>query len=288
MHRDVGDEHFVLVDPFTLDAVIDHHVAEGAGGRDARGTGLEQLLGALDVDLLADVLLHPHAGTTGPTAHALGAVAAGLDDLDTADRTDHVAGRQVHVVVATEVARVVVHEAVLERSIADVEASVVDQDLEQLAVVDDLVVPTELRILVGQRVEAVGALGDDLLDAHRVERLDVLHRQHLEDVLVARTSGRVAGAHLARAENGERDAGPVHQLREGLADLLVLVVERSGAADPVQVLGGQRVAAVEHLEALEVVGPVGTFALTHAPRVALVLHRPVGVAELGGEVTLHQ
>ena len=69
--------------------------------------------------------------------------------------------------------------------------------LEQLAVVYDLVVTAELGVLVGECVEAVWALGDDLLDAHRVERLDVLHGQHLEDVLVAAAASRVAGAHLA-------------------------------------------------------------------------------------------
>ena len=45
--------------------------------------------------------------------------------------------------------------------------------------------PTELWILVGERVEAVRTLRDDLLDAHATEGLDVLHGEHLEDVLVA-------------------------------------------------------------------------------------------------------
>jgi len=52
-----------------------------------------------------------------------------------------------------------------------------DQLLEQLAVVDDLEVATELWVLVQQRVEAVRALRDDLLHAHPVERLDVRHRE---------------------------------------------------------------------------------------------------------------
>ena len=63
----------------------------------------------------------------------------------------------------------------------------------------DLVVAAELRVLVLQRVEAVRALGDDLAHAHAVEHLDVGHRQHLEQVLVAAAPSRVAGAHLAGA-----------------------------------------------------------------------------------------
>jgi hypothetical protein len=77
-----ADLHLVVLDTLGLHAVVDHDVAERAGGGDAAGAGGEQLLGALDVDLLADVLLHPHAGAAGAAAHALGAVAAGLDDLD--------------------------------------------------------------------------------------------------------------------------------------------------------------------------------------------------------------
>ena len=67
-----------------------------------------------------------------------------------------------------------------------------------------LVVAAQLRVLVEQRVEAVRALRDDLLHAHAVERLDVLRRQHLEDVLVALSGGRTpvrisAGPRMAKS-----------------------------------------------------------------------------------------
>ena len=181
-----------------------------------------------------------------------------------------------------------VDDPVLEPGAGHVEAAVGDQLVEELAVVHHLVVAAELRVLVEQRVEAVRALRDDLLDAHAVERLDVLHRQHLEDVLVAGAAGAVAGAHLGRAEDGEVDAGPLHELGHRLGDLLVLVVEAAGAADPVEVLVVERRGAVDDLDALELGGPVRPLALAHAPRVARVLHAPVGGAELGREVRLHE
>ena len=79
----------------------------------------------------------------------------------------------------------------------------------------------------------------------------------------------------------------LQQLGHRLRDLLVLVVEAAGAADPVEVLGCQRLAGIDDRD-VEALGPVAALALVHAPRVALVLHRAVGVAELGGEVALHQ
>ena len=154
---------------------------------------------------------------------------------------------------------------------------------------DHLVVPAELRVLVQQRVEAVGALRDDLLHAHAVERLDVLHRQHLEDVLVARAAGRVAGAVLGRAEDGEVDVGPLQQLGHRLGDLLVLVVEATRRSRPSRGTRGRTGSPPSTISMpSSFVRPVGPVALAHAPRVAGVLHAAVGGAELGREVRLHQ
>src|SRR3546814_6804720 len=85
-----------------LHAVVEHDVAERAGGGDAAGAGGDELLGPLVVDLLAEVFLHPHAGATGAAAHVLGAVALGLDQLDALQAADHVPGRHVDVVRSEE------------------------------------------------------------------------------------------------------------------------------------------------------------------------------------------
>src|SRR4029079_11110561 len=50
--------------------VAQHRDAERARGGDDIGIEFERLLGALDVDPLADLLLHPHAGTAGAAAEA--------------------------------------------------------------------------------------------------------------------------------------------------------------------------------------------------------------------------
>src|ERR671910_1268228 len=288
VHGDVADADLVVFLARGLGAVVDHDVAERARSRDAARPGGDELLAALVVDLLAGGLLHPHASAAGAAAHALGAVAAGLDDLDAAEAADHLAGRQVHVVVAAEVAGVVVDDPLVEPGVAHVEPALGNEPLEQLAVVDDLVVAAELRVLVAERVEAVGALGDDLAHAHAVERLDVLHGEHLEDVLVARAPCGVAGAVLGRAEDGEVEPGPLHQLGHGDRDLLVLVVEAAGAAHPVEVLVVERAAGLHDRHAVELGGPGAPVALRHAPGVARVLHRPVRRAQLGGEVGLHE
>ena len=155
--------------------------------------------------------------------------------------------------------------------------------------VHDLVVTADLRVLVAQRVEAVRAGDDDLLGADLVERLDVLLREHLEQELVARTARGVTGAGLTLAEHGERDAGHVQQLGDRLRRLLRAVLERTGAADPEQVLGVVVERALDdlHLER-QVGGPVEPRRRVHAPRVALGLEVLEQTTELGGELRLDQ
>src|SRR4051794_34708907 len=114
MHRDVAHLHLVLVLAGALHAVVNHDVTEGAGGGYPGRTGGDELTGARIVDLGPDRLFHPHAGAAGATAHPLRAVPLGFHDLDAPERADHLARGQVHVVVATEVARVVVHDTLLE------------------------------------------------------------------------------------------------------------------------------------------------------------------------------
>ena len=50
----------------------------------------------------------------------------------------------------------------------------------------------------------------------------------------------------------------------------------------------ERAAGLDDVDALERARPVAAVALVHAVRVGRVLHRPERVAELGGEVALHQ
>ena len=147
-----------------------------------------------------------------------------------------------------------------------------------------LVAPAEVRVLVGERVEAVRAAGDDPADAGLVERRDVLLRGGLEDVLVAHPPRRIAGAALARPEDREVDAGGRQQPRRRCRCAPGALVERRRAADPVEHLG-RRLARREDRHA-ELAGPVGPLRLRAPPRV----RRPFDVAQhrlrLGGEARL--
>ena len=180
------------------------------------------------------------------------------------------------------------------------QAVVADQLVEQLGVVDHGVTATELRVLVLEGVEAVGAGHDDLalLRRHALEHLaqllDVLLGEHLEQELVARAAGGVAGAALGLRQHGVLHAGGVQHLGDGLGGLLGVVVVRAGAADPEEVLGVVEVVDVlaphGHDDAVlaDLVDPVGAGGGVLAPRVALGLEVLEQAGQLGREVRLDE
>jgi hypothetical protein len=93
------------------------------------------------------------------------------------------------------------------------EPALAHESRQQLGVVDDLAAAAEVRVLVGERVEAVGAVGDDLRRARLIERLHVVLGERLEHVLVADPAGRVAGAAPARPEDRELQPRRPQKLR---------------------------------------------------------------------------
>ena len=181
-----------------------------------------------------------------------------------------------------------VRDALFQRGLADVELAAGDEVLEQLRVVDDLVVAAQLRVLVLQRVEAVRALGDDLLHAHAVEHLDVRHGEHLEQVLVAAAAGASRPC-TSRWGRGWPPSMPARFSSLAMAWVTFLFLSSNEPAQPTQ----YRYSALNGSPGSTIctsrpVRPVAALALVHAPRVALVLHGAVGVAQLAGEVALHQ
>ena len=83
-----------------------------------------------------------------------------LDRLS--DRGDQLARGREHVVVARQVAGVVVGDREARCRAAGCRRPSRTSSREQLGVVDHLVAAAEVRVLVGERVEAVRAVGDDL------------------------------------------------------------------------------------------------------------------------------
>ena len=107
--------HLVVGVPFG-DAVGQHDVAEGTADRERVGSRRESLVGALDVDLLAHALFHPHPAPAGAATERGVPVAVQLVVLGAGDRLDHLARALPHVVVTRVVAGVVVRDLLVHRS----------------------------------------------------------------------------------------------------------------------------------------------------------------------------
>ena len=147
------------------------------------------------------------------------------------------------------------------------------QVVDQHRMVDDLVVASELPVLVLQRVEAVGTGRDDLLHAVSVERLDVGLRLHLEQELVADAPRGIPRAPLLFPQDGKIHPAGLQHLREGPGDLLGALVKGRGAAHPVQVL---RRPLLGHQGDIQVPGPLRPRRDGALVGVAAALHPPHG------------
>src|SRR5712691_1983283 len=217
-------------------------------------------------------------------AEALAPMQVHLHQLAPADGAEHPPRRIVHVVVAAEVARVVVRDPFLPLA-ADSEPPRTDQLVQQLGVVDDAEVAVEVRVLVADRVEAVGACRDDLLEAVALQGLDVPLGEGLEEVLVADAAGRLARALLLGAQDGEVHASCLEEPHDRAGDFPVPLVEGAVAPHPVEVLG---LAHVGHQPDAQVPGPVSPGLPGELPGVAVIFEVLERRLQLLGEARLVQ
>ena len=95
----------------TLDAILEHGDAEGTGGSNHFGLRVECLVYARLIDALARLLFHPGATTAAATAEASVAVTPHLGDAIAIDDVQDATWLIIHIVVASDVARVVIGHA---------------------------------------------------------------------------------------------------------------------------------------------------------------------------------
>src|SRR6266851_2118197 len=123
--------------------VVEHHGAERAGDRQGLGAGARRLAHALLVDGPASPLLHPHTRAAGAAAKRALAVPRHLHRV--ACRRYELARRLADVVVAREIARVVICE--LSLSGQRFQSALAHEPGQELGVMNDLVPPPEVRVL---------------------------------------------------------------------------------------------------------------------------------------------
>src|SRR2546425_8271439 len=130
---------------------------------------------------------------------------------------------------------------------------------------EDLIAAAELRVFVGDGVEAVRTARDHLLHAVLRERRDVLLRLQLPEVFVTDPACRIAVAGLFRAKDGELDVRGPEDRDESPRHALVAAVDRGGAADEVEVFG---VGVLRERRHAELLGPVAPGVTRLAPGIS--------------------
>src|SRR5436309_1456925 len=98
---------------------------------------------------------------------------------------------------------------------------------------------------------------DDLLNAVALECLNILLGQHLKEILVPQTPGRITGTGLLVPQNGKTHPGGLQDFHEGFGDLDVAVYQGARAPDPEEILSIRVISQQWHLQTLSPSRPCG-------------------------------
>src|SRR6266550_3529766 len=199
------DRAHLLLHALCPDAYLQHDQAERAPAGDLRGPGFgrQELVDPAVIDALTDLLLHPPAATARAAAEpAFAVVRRDLRALYAGKRGEDRPGLVVDAVVTAEVARVVVGDDLLAVA-GNREPPLGQEPVDELQRMENFIGAAQLRIFVGDGVEAMRTARDHLLHAVLREGLDVLLRLQLPEVLVADPARGIAVAGLLGTEDGE-------------------------------------------------------------------------------------
>src|SRR5215203_4637362 len=171
---------FLLVSASLSIVMQNGQAVEMTSGSSSRASSVRSML--MRLPIFSSI----HMRAPGAAAEAAVLAAVHLLGGEALDGLEDLARGRVDLVVPAEEARVVVGDLAVDRRDRG-QPALLHQLAEQLRVVDDLVLPADLRVLPAEGVEAVRAGRDDLAHPRHaaleggVERLDVLHGQLLED-----------------------------------------------------------------------------------------------------------
>src|SRR5256884_5203557 len=154
--RDIFDLH-LLFGLYAFNAVIKHGNAERTGSSEDFSPRIQCLIYTRLIDAFADRFFHPCATTTASAAEALVAIAFHLSNAITIEDFEHLAGLIKYIIIAPDVAWVVIGQLTLVKTLGKRNGLIGQQAIDVRGMMDHLIVATKLWILVLDSIEAVWA-----------------------------------------------------------------------------------------------------------------------------------
>src|SRR5205814_8558098 len=196
-------EHLYIFTPLRARHAVAHHVqTKGAGRGHGARAGRKRFLRTQMGDALRRCLLKPHSTSARTAAESLFPTARHCAILRVVSSADDCSCRIHFPVDARQVTRVVQSDRLAVTAVV-AQPSRPDQFCEQRRVMLHLVLPTELRVFILERVVTMWARRHDLLYLATAKGLDIDLRALLEEKFVADAARGIARATLLFAEHRE-------------------------------------------------------------------------------------
>src|SRR3989339_391112 len=256
-------------------SVFEHLKTKGAGDPDHLGIGKGRLFQAHLVDPRACVLLHPGMSPAPSAAEASFPGRAHLRGLETGYFFEYFSRRVIDRVVTSKVAGIVIRYRSIDR-FGGSELILLQPAADHFRMMKYLKLPVKLGIFILERFEAMGTVGDDLLDAAGFQGLNILLGHELELQFVTDPAGRVPAAHLGRPQDAEVDSRRLHYPGQGNGHLDVSFNQRSRTSHPVEPF---RLAARGEILDLQSFRPAVPGELGSSPRISADFHIAQGVLD---------
>src|SRR4051794_26918565 len=99
------------------------------------------------------------------------------------------------------------------------------------------VISTQTGVFIFYGIKAMGATGNYLFYLGTIKYLNIHHSLHLEQKLITRTFGRIAGAAFFGTQNRKAYAYVLHYLADVAGFFLCTLIKTASTANPKQYFG---------------------------------------------------
>ena len=171
-----------------LQTILKHNHTERTSRNRNFGLFLERLRDPVIINFSSYILFHPHPATAGTATETAFMMTIHLDQFHSRNLAQNFPRLGINIIVTSEIAGVMINHFGGQR-LFQANTSFINQLFDELSMVDNIIVTTQLLVIFFQGIITMRTHDDDVLDSVTVQSLNIFHRQGLVEVFVTQLTG---------------------------------------------------------------------------------------------------